>query len=136
MKANVEITCGEPIIDHNPTNCFQLVLEYSHGDADGKSEKTILYTEGEIEDLKQDYAAVKTIDDFGDKDKIKEYYQGQGMSEDEAEDAASDFRDNFHEGDHTTDYSETAACSSVELFWYDAGGVKHDVKVKIDGEEI
>jgi len=133
MKSIVEITVEEPIIEDNPTNCFELTVEYSHGDADCETEKVIHYTEGEIEDLKRDYAALMDINDISDEDKVREYFEDQGMSSAEAEQAASDFHDAFYEGDRTIDQSTAAICSGVELCWYDSSGVKHSVEVKIDG---
>jgi len=133
MKSNVEIIVGEPIVEGKPTECFKMTVEYSHGDADFETEKVIHYTKGELDDLKRDYAALMDINDISDEDKVREYFEDQGMSSAEAEQAASDFRDAFYEGDRTKDQSTAAICSGVELCWYDSSGVKHSVEVKIDG---
>jgi len=132
MFTQVDLKVEKPIVENNPTNCFQLTVEYMHGDADGDSEKDFIYenTEEGIAELKLDLLSLEAVDDMDyHEEQLTPLLEELGFEGEELEERLDGFHGNFYEGDHTTDYSMPAAHVKRTVVYFDNEGNPFEVNV-------
>jgi hypothetical protein len=127
---NVELKVGKQVSLPSYENMYELNVTYMHGDADGDTERTIHYGMDEEERLKQDLLIIDGLED-GEylEDQAAEILAANGI-EDPDNQIAEGFSDEFYEGDITCE-GNGAPISGIELFFYDAKGVKHEVEFDV-----
>jgi hypothetical protein len=125
----VELKIGKQVSIPTYENMYELTVGFMHGDADGDTDRTIHYTLAEEDKLKLDLLLIEGLDD-GEylEDQAAEILAANGI-EDPDNEIAENFSDEFYEGDMTCE-GNGAPITSVELYFYDANGVKYEVEVK------
>jgi|APCry1669192269_1035402.scaffolds.fasta_scaffold04792_6 hypothetical protein len=62
----MEIRIDRPVV--NPTSSYELILEYTHGDGDGLSERNFMYDESALDTLKRDLTVLNMMIESEDTD--------------------------------------------------------------------
>jgi hypothetical protein len=134
--AEVEVilkTKKKPLTPEIHRNKYELVSNYMHGDADGKTSRKMFFDldEESVKRMKLFIAAYEACDS-GEylEDQATAFFKSIGMSDDEAEELGSDFGDCFYEGDITCD-GNGAGLAGIDLYIWHEDGVKYEVDYKV-----
>jgi hypothetical protein len=121
----IQVQIGQPVpIKNKPKLMYELVVKSMHGDADLYTTQTSMCeSEDELVSMLKVLAASFTAGD--DNGEIIEAI----TAVDFAYGDVCDFYGDIVGYDKTYDSGDYATLEKVEVFWYDASGVKHDCKI-------
>lgn len=135
----VTLKVGKQIIPQLNEDCYKLIIDNMHGDADGTTYTESYYTESELPMLRDILLLLEDAshwllgrDDVTER--LQKIYKDHVPDEDENGDYHWDWAHELVDNDHTCDNQYKCLPTLHSLTYFDGQGVEYSVKLKYDYE--